>query len=113
MWWKTKRPPTVLVGPVFGMSLTSLTSTAETYLSSPSPVGMSPTAPHQSGPDAGTVISLDVRTRSGSPMVHLSESSKLRGGGMSAGLPRGAPLLVHFTILAISSSVSDGSFLNF
>ena len=32
---------------------------------------------------------------------------------MSAGLPRGAPLSAHFAILAISSSLSDGSFLNF
>ena len=32
---------------------------------------------------------------------------------MSAGLPRGAPLSAHFAILAISSSLSDGSCLNF
>ncbi len=32
---------------------------------------------------------------------------------MSAGLPRGAPLSAHFAIFAISSSLSDGSFLNF
>src|SRR5579864_797367 len=113
MWWNAKRPPTVLVGPVFGMSLTSRTSTADTYRSSVRPVGMSPTSPHQSGPEAGTVTSLDLSTRSGSPMVHLSESSKLRGGGISAGLPCGDPLLVHLAILAISSSVKEGSFLNF
>ena len=32
---------------------------------------------------------------------------------MSAGLPRGAPLSAHFAIVAISSSLSDGSSLNF
>ena len=32
---------------------------------------------------------------------------------MSAGLPRGAPLSTHFAIVAISSSLSDGSSLNF
>ena len=32
---------------------------------------------------------------------------------MSAGLPRGAPLSAHFAILAISSSLSERSFLNF
>jgi hypothetical protein len=35
------------------------------------------------------------------------------GGGMSAALPCGAPASTHFTIVAISSSVSDGSSLNF
>src|SRR6266446_5665416 len=112
MWWNTKRPPTVLVGPSRGMSLISLTSRADTYRSSGRPVGMSPTSPHQSGPRAGTATSLDFRTRSGSPMVHLSESSKLRGGGMSDGLPRGAPASTHFTILEISWSDNEGSFLN-
>jgi hypothetical protein len=32
---------------------------------------------------------------------------------MSAGLPRGAPLSAHFAIVAISSSLSEGSCLNF
>ena len=31
------------------------------------------------------------------------------GGGMSLGLPRGAPLSAHIAILAISSRLSDGS----
>ena len=31
---------------------------------------------------------------------------------MSAGLPRGAPLSAHFAIVAISSSLSDGSLWN-
>ena len=34
------------------------------------------------------------------------------GGGMSAGSPCGAPLSAHAAIFAISSSLSDGSFLN-
>ena len=33
------------------------------------------------------------------------------GGGMSAGLPRGAPLSAHHAILATSSSLSEMSFL--
>src|SRR5262245_35438248 len=76
MWWNAYRPHTGLVAPPFGMSLTSFNSTADTYLSSVSPVGISPTSPHQSGPVAGTVTSLDFSTKSGSPIVHLSESSK-------------------------------------
>ena len=32
---------------------------------------------------------------------------------MSAGLPRGAPLSAHFATLAISSSLREGSCLNF
>ena len=68
-------------------------------------------SPHQSGPLAGTVTSFDFRIRSGSPIVHLSVSSKLSGGGMSFGLPRAAPLSAHFAIFAISSAASDGSFL--
>ena len=34
------------------------------------------------------------------------------GGGMSARSPRGAPLSAQAAIFAISSSVSEGSFLN-
>src|SRR5215469_5961447 len=74
---------------------------------------MSPTSPHQSGPLAGTVTSFDFSTRSGSPMVHFSDSSKLRDGGISAGLPRGAPAFTHLPIFSISSSLKEGSFLNF
>src|SRR5919201_1377935 len=69
-------------------------------------------SPHQSGPLAGTVTSFDLRIRSGSPIVHVSESSKLSGGGMSPGLPRGAPLSAHLAIFEISSAVSGRSFLN-
>src|SRR5439155_860682 len=83
------------------------------YRSSVSPVGMRPKSPHRSGPAVGTTTSCDRSTRSCSPIVHLSTLSNWRGGGMSAGLPRGAPLSTHFPILAISSSLSDGSFLNF
>ena len=32
---------------------------------------------------------------------------------MSAGLPRGAPLSTHFATIATSSSLSEGSCLNF
>ena len=51
--------------------------------------------------------------RSGVPIVQARSSAYCFGGGMSAGLPRGAPLSAHFAIVAISSSLSDGSFLNF
>ena len=44
--------------------------------------------------------------------AHARPSGNWRGGGMSAGLPRGAPLSAHFPIAAISSSLSDGSFMN-
>ena len=39
-------------------------------------------------------------------------SANWRGAGMSAGLPRGAPASTQRPIVAISSLVSDGSFLN-
>src|SRR5262245_33381430 len=72
-----------------------------------------PSEPHLSGPAAGTTICGECNTRSGSPIVHLSLLAKSRAGGMSAGLPRGAPASTHFAIVAISSSLSDGSSLNF
>src|SRR5437867_419774 len=50
--------------------------------------------------------------RSGLPMCHRCESSNWRGGGISAGLPSGAPPSTQATIVAISSSVSEGSSLN-
>src|SRR5438034_11814533 len=74
---------------------------------------MGPRFVHMSGPTAGTVTSGDRNIKSGVPIVHLSAVSNWRGVGMSAGLPRGAPLSAHFAILAISSSLSEGSFLNF
>src|SRR6478672_4762419 len=68
-------------------------------------------SPHQSGAFAFTVISGSFTIRSGAPIVHVFASAHFRGGGMSAGLPLGAPLSAHLAILAISSSLSDGSFL--
>ena len=44
-------------------------------------------------------------------MVHLPAGHR-RGGGRSAGLPRGAPASTQLPISAISSAVSDGSSLN-
>ena len=44
------------------------------------------------------------------PLVEVAELT--RGGGMSAGLPAGAPASTHFAMVAISASVSDGSSLN-
>jgi hypothetical protein len=41
----------------------------------------------------------------------LSAFSKSSGFGMSAALPRGAPVSTHFAIIAISASLSDGSCL--
>src|SRR6185436_2366983 len=51
--------------------------------------------------------------RSGVPMRHVLISSICGMAGMSLGLPCGAPASAHFEIVAISSSVSDGSFLYF
>src|SRR5689334_15411993 len=44
-------------------------------------------------------------------MCHVSVSSNLRGGGISAELPLGAPSSTHLTMVAISWSDSDTSFL--
>jgi hypothetical protein len=68
-------------------------------------------SPHQSGEFAFTRISGLSTIKSGSPACHEWPSGHVFAGGMSAGLPRGAPLSAHFAILAISSSLSDGSFL--
>src|SRR5207247_10109027 len=46
-------------------------------------------------------------------MVQVSRDSNLRGGGISAALPCGAPVSAHRAIFAISASLSDGSFLYF
>ena len=54
----------------------------------------------------------DEMIRSGSPICHSLGPVNASGGGMSAGLPRGAPLSAHQAIFAISSSVSDRSPLN-
>jgi len=58
-------------------------------------------------------MSVVLTIRSGVPIAHFAASSQVRGGGMSAGLPRGAPLSAQVAILAISSALSDGSFWNF
>ena len=50
--------------------------------------------------------------RSGVPIFHSSSFGNTGGAGRSAGLPRGAPASDHATIVAISSSLSDGSSLN-
>ena len=46
-------------------------------------------------------------------MCQTSLSSKFRGGGMSFMSPFAAPWSAQAAIVAISSSVSDGSSLNF
>src|SRR5688572_2989849 len=93
------------------MSFTSLIWMAATYLSSGRLTGTLSISPHQSGAFAFTSTSFVETIRSGVPMFHVSALSKLRGGGMSAGFPRGAPPSAHLAILAISSSLSDGSSL--
>src|SRR5262249_22262496 len=69
--------------------------------------------PHQSGAFALTTRSVVFTIRSGVPIAHRPESSHVRGAGMSAGLPRGAPESAHLAIVAISRSLSDGSLWNF
>lgn len=56
-------------------------------------------------------MSAVLMTRSGVPICHAVSSFHTRAGGASAGLPRGAPLSAHLPIMAISASLSDGSFL--
>ena len=71
MWWKTKRPPTVWRPlPPVSTSLNSLISSAATYRSSVSPVGVDGISPHQSGALPFTVISGSFTIKSGVPMVH-------------------------------------------
>src|SRR5207302_3281767 len=48
---------------------------------------------------------------SGWPICHVSLSSNLRAGGMSAGFPLGAPLSTHLAMTAISSSDKEMSLL--
>ena len=67
---------------------------------------------HWSGALAATTTSLGrVTMRSGLPMCQRPMSSNFGLGGMSAGVPCGAPLSAHRTIVRISFSVSDGSSL--
>src|SRR5262245_29266080 len=70
-------------------------------------------SPHQSGASPLTTSSLLLMTRSGVPMRQTLESPHWRAGGMYAGLPHGAPVQTHLPIIAISSSLSDGSSWNF
>ena len=71
---------------------------------------------HLSWPSAGTVYGSDGTIRSGSPNCSASRqafgSGHSIGAGASAGLPCGAPASTHPTIVSISSSLSDRSFLN-
>jgi hypothetical protein len=60
-----------------------------------------------------TVSSVVLTIKSGSPIAHFVASPQTRGGGMSAGLPCGAPLSTHLATLAISAALSDGSSRNF
>src|SRR6185436_4153200 len=111
MWWKTKRPPTVCRPlPPVSTSLNSLISSAATYRSSVSPVGVDGISPHQSGALPFTVSSGSFTIKSGVPIVHDLPSGYCLGAGISAGFPRGAPASAHLAIIATSSSLSDGSF---
>src|SRR2546430_10963649 len=73
---------------------------------------------HQAScPPAGIVYGGDLMIKSGGPnfaaSCHLLSSGHCFGGGMSFGSPFGAPVSTHRRIVAICSSVSDRSFLNF
>src|SRR5215467_13014700 len=46
-------------------------------------------------------------------ICHVARLANSRGFGRSAGFPSGAPESTHFTIVSISLSLSEGSFLNF
>src|SRR5215213_7443144 len=68
-------------------------------------------SPNRSGPAAGTLYFGKLMTRSGSPICHACVFWNSGIAGMSAGLPRGAPASTQAAILAICSSLSDGSSL--
>src|SRR6266480_4809278 len=73
---------------------------------------------HTSWCDAGIVYSDDLTTRSGGPKPSRTAFQPLSvvtgfGGGRSFGSPCSAPLSIQATIVAICSSLSDMSFLNF
>jgi hypothetical protein len=75
--------------------------------------GSTSTSTMLSGPLGGSTYGFGIVTiTSGLPMYHWLMSANWRGAGMSAMLPFGAPLSTHLVIVAISSSVSDGSSLN-
>src|SRR5204863_6019940 len=87
-------------------------SMAVTYMSSLNP-GSTTTSTNSSGPRALSMYGFGILTTTVGWMCHASRSPNWRGGGMSAGLPCGAPWSTHLTIVSISSSESDGSFLYF
>ncbi len=68
-------------------------------------------SPHQSGALPLTSNSRLDTTRSGLPIRQSWPSANTRAGGMSAGLPRAAPVSAQRATRAISSSLSDGSSL--
>jgi hypothetical protein len=76
-------------------------------------MGTASISPHQSGEFALTMMSLVLTMRSGVPMRQTELSAHSLAGGASAGLPRGAPLSVHFAMAATSLALSDGSSLYF
>src|SRR4051794_23744532 len=71
---------------------------------------------HWSGALAGIVKGADWTTRSGAPRFsdnnHASSLGHLTGAGKSRLSPNGDPESIHLTIVSISPSLSDRSFLN-
>ena len=105
------RPPTVSRLRAAGStSLISLISSAAIYRSSVLPTGVVSISPHRSGAVAPTVMSGRTVIRSGSPIVH-AEVCQSSGAGISAGFPSGVPLSAQAPIVAIASSLREGSFL--
>ena len=69
-------------------------------------------SPHQLAPSAGTTKGSGIGTiQSGSPVCQMSRAANSTGGGMSAGLPRGAPASTQSTMVSISASLSERSYL--
>ena len=88
-------------------SIDGLVSTAFTQRSSVRPDSDS-RLPHQLGASAATTNGSGISTtQSGSPIFHSAMSRNSRGGGRSAGLPRGAPASTQAATVAISSSDSE------
>ena len=104
---RRSRPPSVSAG----MSFTSRISTDFTQRSSLRPVGagFEFTPPIRSAGFYGDFRSRDNQIRLAQrPLGAVDQRHRV---GRSAGLPSGAPLSAHFAILAISRSLSEGSFL--
>jgi hypothetical protein len=68
---------------------------------------------NSSAPFAGTTCVVGISTTRSGLKCHMSSGSNCLAGGMSAMLPFGAPWSTHAAIVAISSSVSDGSSMIF